>query len=116
MDRVKVLVVIPDLQGGQKFLDQIAEVSPRVDIELQDCTTPDEVAAALEDVEVLFTRTVPSHLDRASRLKCNGTNISWAPVVVQGLVDGPQSWNLSNWDRRLGVYARRGVQRGSAGA
>ena len=68
MQRVRVLVTIPELEGQTRFLDQMAAVSPRLEIRQRTCTSPDEVAAALSDAEVLYAFRSPLHLDDSNRL------------------------------------------------
>jgi len=86
MEEIKVLVTVPELEGQQKFLDQMAAVSPRLRIEQRTCLTHDESAAALTDVEILYLYKVPSHLKCANRLKwaqCHFSGIdhvSWSPI------------------------------------
>lgn len=86
MQEIKVLVTIPELEGQQKYMDQMAGVSPRLKIEQRTCLTHDESAAALEDVDVLYLYKVPTHLKNANRLKwaqCHFSGIdhvSWSPI------------------------------------
>lgn len=78
MERVKVLVTHPELAGKQAFLDQMAAVSPRLEVECHACVTAEETAAALEGVEILVTRVAPSHLSYANRLK-------WVQLSASGI-------------------------------
>ena len=86
MKPVKVLVTIPELEGKQEYLTQIAAVSPRLKIEQRTCTSPAATASALEDVEVLYAYCVPSHLDNAKRLRWVQLHYSgvdkvlWSPI------------------------------------
>ena len=64
MERVRVLVTILEMEGRTEYLEQMAAVSPRLEIKHHTCSTYDEVANALKDVEVLYTHRSPSHLER----------------------------------------------------
>jgi phosphoglycerate dehydrogenase-like enzyme len=78
MERIEVLVTHHLLEGRREFLDQMASVSPKLEIRQRTCNTHDETAAALEDVEILFTRAAPSHLNCANRLK-------WVQLSAAGI-------------------------------
>jgi len=71
--------------GEQELLAQISAVSPRVDIRQNACSTPDEVAALLTGVDILFARSVPSHLDYGDRLKW----VQLSGAGIDGSVDSP---------------------------
>ena len=64
--RVKTLVTMPELEGEQELLAAISEYA---EVEYRICKTFDDTAAALKDVEILYTQAVPSHLDHANALK-----------------------------------------------
>jgi phosphoglycerate dehydrogenase-like enzyme len=86
MEHVRILVTIPELEGKQDYLDQMAAVSPRLKIEQHTLLTAEETAAAVEDVEILYAYRPPSHLDRANRLRwvqlhfSGIDHVSWSPV------------------------------------
>jgi len=80
MRSAKVLVTIPELEGCQEFLDEIAGVSSCVTVEQRTCMSFEETADLLEGVEVLYTLKVPAHLDRADCLK-------WTQIHAAG-IDG----------------------------
>jgi phosphoglycerate dehydrogenase-like enzyme len=86
MERVKVLVTIPELERKQEYLDQMSAVSPRLDVEQRTCMTSEETAAAIEDVEILYAYRPPSHLDKANRLRWVQLHFSgidhttWSPI------------------------------------
>jgi phosphoglycerate dehydrogenase-like enzyme len=69
MEPIKVLVSIPEMKGRQEFLDEMAAVSSRFDIEYRTFATREEVSAALKDVEIIYTFRCPSNLKYANRLK-----------------------------------------------
>ncbi len=69
MERVRVLVTILEMEGRTEYLEQMAAVSPRLEIKHHTCSTYDEVANALKDVEVLYTHRSPSHLNDANKLR-----------------------------------------------
>ena len=59
------MVTIPELEGQQAFLDEMAAVSPRLVIEqryLDDLGA--DKATMIADVEVLYTNRAPSHLEQ----------------------------------------------------
>jgi len=60
---------MPELEGEHELLRQIAEVSPQVAVEYRICKAFAETAAALKDVEILYTQAVPEHLQLAAHLK-----------------------------------------------
>lgn len=87
MERVKVLVTIPELEGTQKFLNEMAAVSPCLEIEQRTCVTSEDTTAALEpDVEVLYAYGPPSRLDGADSLRwvqlhfSGIDHVSWSPI------------------------------------
>ena len=69
MEEIRVLVTIPELEGQQAFLDEMAAVSPRLVIEQRTSTTWEQTATMVTDVEVLYTNRAPSHLEQANRLR-----------------------------------------------
>ena len=69
MENIRVLVTIPELEGQQAFLDEMAAVSPRLVIEQRTSTTWEQTATMVTDVEVLYTNRAPSHLEHANRLR-----------------------------------------------
>ena len=69
MEEIRVLVTIPELEGQQAFLDEMAAVSPRLVIEQRTSTTWEQTATMIADVEVLYTNRAPSHLEQANRLR-----------------------------------------------
>ena len=60
MEEIRVLVTIPELEGQQAFLDEMAAVSPRLVIEQRTSTTWEQTATMVTDVEVLYTNRAPS--------------------------------------------------------
>ncbi len=95
MQRVKVLVTIPEMDDRPEFLDEIASVSPRLEIEHRVCRDADEVAGALTDAEILYSYRAPAHLDDANMLK-------WVTLHYAGIdsdVDSP----IFDKDRRIVV-------------
>ena len=102
MKSVKVLVTIPELEGQQEFLDEIAAVSPSVAVEQQTCRTFDETAELLEGVEVLYTWQVPSHVDRADCLK-------WVQIHAAG-IDGKSFSPIFEPSRGITVTNMAGAQ------
>ena len=74
---------MPELEGKK---DLLAAISKYSEVEYRICKTSDETAAALKDVEILYTQAVPSHLDHANRLKwvqlhfSGIDHASWSPI------------------------------------
>jgi phosphoglycerate dehydrogenase-like enzyme len=60
---------MPELEGKPEFLDQIAAVSPRVNVEHHTYLTAEETSDALHGVDVLYAYRPPHRLDRANRLR-----------------------------------------------
>jgi phosphoglycerate dehydrogenase-like enzyme len=101
MEHIKVLVTHHLLEERQDYLDQMASISPKLKIKQRTCNTPDETAAALEDVEILFTRAVPSHLNCANRLK-------WVQLSAAGI--DKSTWSpIFDPDRGTIVTSAAGV-------
>ena len=69
MEKIRVLVTIPELEGQQAFLDEMAAVSPRLVVEQRTSTTWEQTATMVADVEVLYTNRAPAHLEQANRLR-----------------------------------------------
>ena len=86
MQDVNVLVTPPEYEGRQKYLDQMAAVSPRLKIEQRACNSFEETADSLADVEVLLAYKIPAHLKKANRLRwvqlhySGIDHVSWSPV------------------------------------
>lgn len=86
MNDVKLLITIPDYQDDSDHLERIAAVSPRVRVVRQLCDYPDDVAPMLRDVEILYTRSIPSHLRCADRLRWVALHFSG---IDHGISDSP---------------------------
>lgn len=68
-DDIRVLVTIPELEGQQSLLDEMAAVSSRLVIEQRTAMTGEQTAELLDDVEVAYTVQSPTHLTHANRLR-----------------------------------------------
>ena len=69
MERIKVLITVPELEDQPELFAGIPEISPRIAVEQRVCKTDEEVTAILQGVEILYTQRVPVHLEQADRLK-----------------------------------------------
>lgn len=87
MNSLKILITIPELEGQEELLDQIASVSPHLEIEQRTCLTFEETTVALTpDVEILYAYRPPSRLDTVDKLRwvqlhfSGIDHVSWSPI------------------------------------
>ena len=93
---INVLVTIPEMAGQQRYLDEIAAVSPRVGVTHRTSTTYDQTAALLDGVEVLYTNRPPSHLQQASRLRWVQVHTSGVDRHSQAVLDAARGIAVTN--------------------
>ena len=65
----KLLVTVPELEGREDLLAEIAAISPRLEIRQQACRSHAEVTAALGDEEIIYTLWFPETLGPDSQLR-----------------------------------------------
>lgn len=65
----KLLVTVPELEGREDLLAEIAAISPRLEIRQQACRSHAEVTAALGDEEIIYTLWFPETLAPDSQLR-----------------------------------------------
>ena len=65
----KLLVTVPELEGREELLAEIAAVSPRLEIAQRACRSAGEVTAALGDAEIIYTLWFPETIAPDSQLR-----------------------------------------------